>query len=182
MAPQQQEQPEDPNLLKQLVQRNSTADKVADLKAMTAMGQEKQGGMSALGGAPIRGQGAMVRLASTQIGSPYVWADINPVGPKGGPGSGFDCSGLTSWAAKRLGINLPHSADQQSRMLPRVGANGLQPGDLVFFDYGRLGGAADHVGIFVGNGQMIAASSSADQVRRQSIDWDHFLWGGRLGR
>jgi cell wall-associated NlpC family hydrolase len=126
----------------------------------------------------INGRGRIVQLASTQLGSPYIWADLDP---QGGGSSGFDCSGLTKWVASQVGINLPHSADLQSRMLPKVAQNELAPGDLVFFDYGRLGpGVADHVGIYAGDGQMIAASSSADMVHVQAVDWSHFLWGGRL--
>jgi cell wall-associated NlpC family hydrolase len=65
-------------------------------------------------------------------------------------------------------------------MFPHVGRGEMKPGDLVFFSYGRLGsGVADHVGIYEGNGQMIAASSGAGHViDSQPIDWANFIYGG----
>lgn len=124
-----------------------------------------------------------LRALFAQIGSPYVWAEINPMGPKGGPGSGFDCSGLTAWAAQKAGVNLAHHAATQYSTLPHVAASHLQPGDLVFFSYGRLGaGVADHVGVYIGDGKMIAASSSADKVAVQTVDWSHFIGGGSINQ
>lgn len=129
-------------------------------------------------GPPARGAGSRVlNLARTQVGVPYVFGDLDPAG---GGSAGIDCSGLTKWAFGRLGLELPHSAAQQSQMFPHVGRAQMKPGDLVFFSYGRLGsGVADHVGIYEGNGQMIAASSSAGNViDSQPIDWDNFIYGG----
>lgn len=129
-------------------------------------------------GPPARGRGSRVlNLARTQVGVPYVFGDLDPAG---GGSSGIDCSGLTKWAFGRLGLELPHSAAQQSQMFPHVDRAGLRPGDLVFFSYGRLGaGVADHVGIYEGNGQMIAASSGAGHViDSQPIDWANFIYGG----
>lgn len=121
-------------------------------------------------------------VAEKQIGSPYVWADLNPKGPTGGPGAGFDCSGFTKFVLGKFGINVPHQARQQMAMLPNIKRDELQPGDLVFFDYGRLGaGVADDVKIYVGNGQVIGASSSFGKVTKLPLDEAHFLAGGRTG-
>lgn len=121
------------------------------------------------------GGNRLLALAKTQLGVPYVFGDMDPAG---GGSAAFDCSGLTAWAFGRLGIQLPHSAAAQSQMFPRVSRDQLRPGDLVFYDYGRLGGASDHVAIYIGNGQQIAASSSASEVTVQPVDWSHFIWGG----
>jgi cell wall-associated NlpC family hydrolase len=93
-----------------------------------------------------------IDVALAQRGKPYVWA-------AGGPGS-FDCSGLTAYAFRAAGINLPHSSLMQSRMGKPVSRDQLQPGDLVFF-YSPV----SHVGIYIGNGQMVHAPTSGDVVK-----------------
>jgi cell wall-associated NlpC family hydrolase len=123
------------------------------------------------------------RIAQSQLGVPYVWADANPAGPAGGPGSGFDCSGYTQWYAKRaFGVDLPHLSTDQAKQLPAVSRDQLKPGDLVFMSYGRLGaGVIDHVGIYAGNGQMYVAPSAGENVQKQAVDWNAFVQGGSLG-
>lgn len=71
---------------------------------------------------------------------------------------GTDCSGLTRYVYERIGIHLPHLASAQERMGTLVHRE-LKPGDLLFF---RDGG---HVGMYVGNGKMIAASSVYGEVK-----------------
>ncbi len=117
---------------------------------------------------------AFIRAARRQIGDDYQWGAEGP--------SGFDCSGLVWFALNRAGVDIPRTtaAGFQSQ-LDSVNKANLKPGDLVYFDYGRLGpGTADHIGIYIGNGKMIAASSSADQVQIQSVDWAHYIGGGRV--
>jgi cell wall-associated NlpC family hydrolase len=101
--------------------------------------------------------GEVVAAAMAQRGKPYVWA-------ASGPGS-FDCSGLTQYAFRAAGISLPHSSRMQSQMGAAVSRSALQPGDLVFF-YSPV----SHVGIYVGNGQMVHAPTSGDVVKVASID------------
>jgi cell wall-associated NlpC family hydrolase len=93
-----------------------------------------------------------VDTAMAQRGKPYVWA-------AGGPGS-FDCSGLTSYAYAAAGVSLAHSSRLQSQMGQAVSRDALQPGDLVFF-YSPV----SHVGIYIGNGQMVHAPTSGDVVK-----------------
>jgi cell wall-associated NlpC family hydrolase len=101
--------------------------------------------------------GTVIAAAMAQRGKPYVWA-------ASGPGS-FDCSGLTQYAFRAAGISLPHSSRMQSQMGAAVSRSALQPGDLVFF-YSPV----SHVGIYVGNGQMVHAPTSGDVVKVASID------------
>ncbi len=101
--------------------------------------------------------GTVVATAMAQRGKPYVWA-------ASGPGS-YDCSGLTQYAFKAAGISLPHSSRMQSQMGAAVSRSALQPGDLVFF-YSPV----SHVGIYIGNGQMVHAPTSGDVVKVASID------------
>ncbi|HLM07188.1 MAG TPA: C40 family peptidase [Blastococcus sp.] len=93
-----------------------------------------------------------VDTALAQRGKPYVWA-------ADGPGS-FDCSGLTAYAYAAAGVSLPHSSRLQSQMGQPVSRDQLQPGDLVFF-YSPV----SHVGIYIGNGQMVHAPTSGDVVK-----------------
>jgi peptidoglycan DL-endopeptidase CwlO len=93
-----------------------------------------------------------INTAMAQRGKPYVWA-------ASGPGS-YDCSGLTAFAYKAAGVSLPHSSAMQSKMGQAVSRDQLQPGDLVFF-YSPV----SHVGIYIGNGQMVHAPTSGDVVK-----------------
>ena len=98
-----------------------------------------------------------VDTAMAQRGKPYVWA-------ASGPGS-FDCSGLVQYAYAAAGIDLPHSSRLQAGMGRPVSRNELQPGDLVAF-YSPI----SHIGIYIGNGQMVHAPSTGDVVKISPID------------
>jgi cell wall-associated NlpC family hydrolase len=98
-----------------------------------------------------------VDTAMAQRGKPYVWAAE-------GPGS-FDCSGLMLYAYAAAGISLPHSSAMQSQMGTPVSRSELQPGDLVFF-YSPV----SHVGMYIGNGQMVHAPTFGDVVKVADVD------------
>ena len=93
-----------------------------------------------------------IDAAMAQRGKPYVWAAE-------GPGS-FDCSGLVLYAYKAAGISLPHSSKGQAGMGRAVSRAELQPGDIIAF-YSPV----SHVGIYIGNGQMVHAPTSGDVVK-----------------
>jgi cell wall-associated NlpC family hydrolase len=98
-----------------------------------------------------------VSTALAQAGDPYVWAAAGP--------DAFDCSGLTQYAYAAAGIQLPHSSSMQSTMGSPVSLSALQPGDLLFF-YSPV----SHVGMYIGNGQMVHASTYGEPVKIASID------------
>ncbi|ADB77399.1 C40 family peptidase [Geodermatophilus obscurus] len=100
---------------------------------------------------------AVVDRALAQRGKPYVWA-------AGGPNS-FDCSGLVQYAFQAAGINLPHSSRMQSSMGTPVSRADARPGDLVAF-YSPV----SHIGIYLGNGQMVHAPTSGDVVKVAGVD------------
>ncbi|MGY1691760.1 C40 family peptidase [Geodermatophilus sp. SYSU D01105] len=100
---------------------------------------------------------AAVDTALAQVGDPYVWG-------AGGPNS-FDCSGLTQYAYAAAGISLPHSSRIQSTMGAAVSRAELQPGDLIFY-YSPV----SHVAMYIGNGQMVHASTSGQPVKVVSVD------------
>jgi cell wall-associated NlpC family hydrolase len=110
--------------------------------------------------APVVASGsiqAVVDTAMAQRGKPYVWA-------ASGPGS-YDCSGLVQYAFRAAGISLPHSSRMQSQMGQRVSRAEARPGDLVAF-YSPV----SHIGIYIGNGQMVHAPTSGDVVKVASVD------------
>ncbi|MHB1850273.1 MAG: C40 family peptidase [Acidimicrobiales bacterium] len=101
--------------------------------------------------------GVAVDWALAQVGTPYIWGGETP-------GVGFDCSGLAQAAYKVAGISLPRVAQDQYDGTAKLGpGNPVEPGDLIFFG----GGPSDvtHVGIYVGNGQMVDAPHTGADVR-----------------
>jgi cell wall-associated NlpC family hydrolase len=93
-----------------------------------------------------------VDTALAQVGDPYVWGGAGP--------NSFDCSGLTQFAYKAAGVSLPHSSRMQSTIGTPVSLNALKPGDLVFF-YSPV----SHVAMYIGNGQIVHASTAGKPVK-----------------
>jgi cell wall-associated NlpC family hydrolase len=91
----------------------------------------------------------VVRTAYSYRGTPYRWG--------GDSRGGFDCSGFTSFLYRHQGVGLPHSASAQFRMGRKVERGEMKPGDLVFFETVHKG--ISHVGMYVGNGRFVHASS-----------------------
>jgi cell wall-associated NlpC family hydrolase len=114
------------------------------------------GGYYGNGGNPPSGNpgtvGGLVGYAEGKIGIEYV--------PGGSSNSGFDCSGFTSYVFSKYGISLPHSAAEQSAYGSPVSRSSLQAGDLVFFDTNGGHNSITHVGIYIGGGSFIDASSA----------------------
>ncbi|SOB83362.1 Cell wall-associated hydrolase, NlpC family [Streptomyces sp. 1331.2] len=104
---------------------------------------------------------AAVAFAKSKIGLPYVWGGEGP--------GGYDCSGLTMMAWRQAGRQLNHfAADQYAQSTP-IGYRQLRPGDLVFWtDTGR---AADihHVGLYIGDDQMIEAPRVGMPIKQASL-------------
>jgi cell wall-associated NlpC family hydrolase len=91
------------------------------------------------------------QIAMHYLGVRYVWGGATP--------AGFDCSGLVMYVFAQLGVALPHYAAAQYGFGTPVPRDQLQPGDLVFFD------GLNHVGIYVGGGDMIHAPHTGDVVK-----------------
>jgi cell wall-associated NlpC family hydrolase len=109
-----------------------------------------------------------VAIAKRFLGAKYVYATAGP--------ATFDCSGLTLYVFKQLGIDLPHTTRLQRNMGTYVGYESLQMGDLVFFDTVPGNGLQyDHVGIYIADGQFIhAASGSAGKVTISSLSSGYY--------
>ena len=97
----------------------------------------------------------IIANAKKHLGTPYVWGGTTP--------KGFDCSGLTQYVFKQSGISLPRTTTEQVKMGTYVSKSNLRPGDLVFLQNTYRQGVS-HVGIYIGDGQIIHASSSKGVV------------------
>ncbi|MEU1023125.1 C40 family peptidase [Streptomyces sp. NPDC005904] len=117
--------------------------------------------------APNARAAAAVSYAYKAIGSPYVWGATGP--------NAFDCSGLAQAAYRAAGVSLPRTTYAQIAAGERVARSALRPGDLVFFYSG-----ISHVGIYVGNGQMIHAPNPSAPVRLAPIDQMPFAGATRV--
>ena len=95
------------------------------------------------------GQSA-VQAALSKVGSAYVWGAAGP--------DAFDCSGLTSWAWRQAGVTIPRTSREQEG-LQQVPLDQLQPGDLVTY-YSPV----SHVAMYIGNGQIVQASTPSKPV------------------
>jgi cell wall-associated NlpC family hydrolase len=104
---------------------------------------------------PTLGQRA-ARIAVKVVGVPYRWGGSSP-------STGFDCSGLVSWAYGRLGVALPHSSYALYDEGRRVPVTRLKAGDLLFFS------GIGHVGLYVGRGRMVHAPHSGALVEVVSL-------------
>lgn len=108
-----------------------------------------------------------VDTARAQVGKPYEYGGAGP--------NSYDCSGLTQYAYRAAGIELPHSSRSQSEMGTPVARADLRPGDLVFF-YEPV----SHVGIYVGNGQMVDAGTEETGVVQRSVDMEGYNTARRI--
>jgi len=118
--------------------------------------------------------------AKSFLGTPYVWGATGP--------SKFDCSGFTQWVYRDVGISIPRVSKDQARVGKYISYNNLQRGDMVFFDTKkRRSGKVTHVGIYLGDGDFIHASSAGKKVVIYNFDKkkfykERFLWGRRVAK
>ena len=100
----------------------------------------------------------VLALATQHLGTPYVWGGASP--------GGFDCSGLMQWSYRQVGIDLPRVSTDQAKAGRPVSAADARPGDLVFFERGRV----DHIGMYAGGGKWVVAPKTGDVVKLQDVD------------
>lgn len=111
---------------------------------------------------PSQKGGTVVATAKQYIGCKYVYGGNSP--------SGFDCSGFTSYVYKQYGVSLNRTASGQYSNGVAVNRSDLQPGDLVMF--GKSG--INHVGIYVGGGQIVHAANSSRGVTTDTINSGYY--------
>jgi len=107
------------------------------------------------GGSTSSVRQSIVADAKKLLGIPYVWGGTTT--------KGFDCSGFVQYVLKQNGISIPRTTTEQYQVGTYVAKSDLQPGDLVFLQNTYRAGIS-HVGIYIGDGKMIHASSSKGVV------------------
>ncbi|MDQ3556718.1 MAG: C40 family peptidase [Gemmatimonadota bacterium] len=105
---------------------------------------------------------SLIELARAQVGRRYLFGGNGPV-------EGFDCSGFTRYLMRALNVSLPRTANEQAgagREIPRD-PRFLRIGDLLTFGSEQR---ITHVGVYIGNGRYVHASSVAGQVVESRLD------------
>ena len=118
--------------------------------------------------APSERARVAVEAALDQVGEPYQWGAAGP--------DSFDCSGLTMWSWAQAGVALPHNSGAQYAATTRVDQSDWEPGDLIF-----AGSPIHHVGMYIGNGQMVEAPYTGAFVRVVSAYRSDYVGAGRPG-
>lgn len=118
---------------------------------------------------------AMITEAEKYLGYPYVWGGSSPA-------TSFDCSGFVSWVLNHSGWNVGRlGAQGLYNICTPVSASNAKPGDLVFFEHTYDTDGVSHVGIYVGDGMMIAAGDPISYTSIKTSYWQSHLYGfGRL--
>lgn len=127
-------------------------------------------GHSAAPAATPAALGSAISAVQSAIGTPYRYGGTTT--------SGFDCSGLTTWAFEQAGIDLPRTSFDQYELGTAVAKTEIQAGDLVFFS--SAGAGASHVGIATGPTTVVSATNSG--VMEHRIDtgyWASYYVGAR---
>jgi hypothetical protein len=108
-------------------------------------------------------ESAVVAEAQKYLGVPYLWGGTDPA-------KGLDCSGFTQLVFGNVGIDLPRTSAQQATSgRPVASLADARPGDLVLFDHTSSRAGIDHVGIYLGNGKMMAAPQAGESVKVQDV-------------
>lgn len=123
----------------------------AEEAAIQAAPTELDGGEASA--TPLRKR--IVEAALLQLGRPYRFGGNQP--------AGFDCSGLVQYAYSEAGLVVPRGAGDQLQTGKRVKLDDIQPGDLLFYHFGRRRTDV-HVGLYVGDGRMIHAPTTGREV------------------
>jgi peptidoglycan DL-endopeptidase CwlO len=131
--------------------------------AAAAAGLDGTSAAGSTGTAGTASESAVVAEAQKYLGVPYLWGGTDPT-------KGLDCSGFTQLVFGNLGIDLPRTSSQQATSGRAVASLvDARPGDLVFFDHSSSRAGIDHVGIYLGNGKMIAAPQPGESVKIQDV-------------
>lgn len=121
--------------------------------------------------AEISGKGEMVAAYALQfVGNPYVWGGTSLT-------NGADCSGFVQSVYQNFGVSLPRVAADQAQAGTKIAVEEAQPGDLIFY---ADGGSIYHVVLYIGNGQVVHASSAATGIKVSNVYWENAVWAVRV--
>ena len=112
---------------------------------------------------------AIVQEVEQFVNSPYIYGGSSP--------TGFDCSGLVQYTLTKLGVaNVPRTSEAQWAWVTKIDQSQLQPGDLVFAQFPGDNASPGHVGVYVGNGQILSAEDPKLGVGYSSLA----SWGSNI--
>ncbi|MBF8118237.1 NlpC/P60 family protein [Bacillus cereus] len=115
----------------------------------------------------------VIEEAKKYLGVPYVWGGTSP--------KGFDCSGLTQYVYRAIGIPLDRTAAMQSKQGKKItNVNDMRKGDLIFFANTGNRTGITHVAIYIGNGKMIEAPDVGQTVKISDFKTGKFAWATRV--
>ena len=117
--------------------------------------------------APAERRAQIVRAAASLIGTAYFWGGRSPHDARATTPTGVDCSGLVNLAYRTVGMELPRDAHEQSLRARRP--SGLQPADLIFLSERGNPRRIVHVMLYAGDGEIIEAPGTGQDVRRISL-------------
>ena len=126
-----------------------------------------EAGASSSSGSTSSGSGTATDIANfamSFVGYSYVWGGTSP-------STGFDCSGLMYYVLTQYGYSMKRVANDQLTQGTAISRDNLQVGDLVFFGYGSY---ANHVGMYIGNGNFVHASTPSTGVRVNSLNETYY--------
>jgi cell wall-associated NlpC family hydrolase len=125
----------------------------------------------------------VMQYAREKLGKLYVW------GGESDAEGGFDCSGLLYYAFKKAGVDMPRVSYTQAARGKRVGVDDLQPGDLVAWENNPNQPGADHIALYIGDGQILEAPATwvtvngrrqRGKVRIRKLGKGEGAWGVKL--
>lgn len=158
-----QRQAEAERTLGTLLQSERQRRESAALTAAQAEAAKFKGAKFANVAPPSSRAGVAVKAALSQLGVRYVFGAKSP-------GNAFDCSGLTSYAWGVAGVGIPRVSRSQYAGLTHIPIAAAAPGDLIF-SYNPI----SHVGLYLGNGQMIQATRPGDVVKISAVYWSRVV-------
>ncbi|WP_432619451.1 SH3 domain-containing protein [Butyricicoccus sp.] len=136
-------------------------------KYTTSSAPSNGGSSNGSSSTPSNSSGSSIAsYAKSFLGCSYVYGAAGP--------RTFDCSGLTQYVYAHFGKSIPRTSASQYASCKKISKSQLQPGDLMFFS-SSSGGGVSHVGIYVGNGQMVHAANSRTGVCMDSINSSYYV-------
>ncbi|MGL5150254.1 MAG: C40 family peptidase [Clostridium sp.] len=139
------------------------AEVVQESTNTNARAVQKTVGSTSVNRGNYNSSSSAVNLAMSQLGKPYVYGAAGP--------NSFDCSGLTSYVFRQVGISIPRTSSAQYGVGAKVSKQDLRAGDLVFFNtYGSI----SHVGIYIGGGEFIHSPRTGKPVMISNLNSGYY--------
>ncbi|MEW1959770.1 C40 family peptidase [Kineococcus sp. NPDC059986] len=154
--------------------QGSAAQKAAAQAIPSVMDEGTYNQLAGIGTGDTTGKrAAIIALGKQYLGTMYKWGGAAP--------GGFDCSGLLYYIFKENGITLPRVSFQQATSGKRTALSDLKAGDLVAWDNSPRNPGADHIALYLGNGQILEAPKAGVPVRIRSLGKsDAAAWGVQM--